>query len=91
MKGDAKKRGEKQVGRLLLPSSYVVEPKSLVQGWSNHWNYKWRGRNSLYGVSLGKVKFRYEGGGIYIVQDESGAIWKLTKEEMEELGLSKNL
>jgi len=74
------------MAEFILPSVYLVEPKSAQQDWCNHWNYKWHGRNSLYGITKKRnIKFRHEFENIYTVQDENGAIWQLTKDELEKM------
>lgn len=66
---------------VFINSIYTVEPKSTILAWSDHWNYKWKGRNSSDFNS--KIKWRHEFGDIYIVQDKNGIVWRMSKVELD--------
>lgn len=51
--------------------------------WDNHWNYQWSGRTS--GITKDAIKWRKESDGQFIVCDETGAVWLVDQNELDNL------
>ena len=67
----------------LLDSVYNVETKTDIMAWDNHWNYQWSGRTS--GITKDAIKWRKESDGQFIVCDETGAVWLVDQNELDNL------